>query len=199
MKVLTGKYQVLTGEYKQAGQQNVNMSSNNGSPKKMKLEKEEEFSKIKLEKEEQSEKIKLQEEEQCEEIKLQEEEQSEEIKLQEEEQSEEIKLQEEEQFLVTLDTLVKEAAFLYELRDTKKRMLWHAAQGHLLVLYSWEEPMEVDIGLLMLPMVRLDTEDDARTSYGLKYISFFSSSFVLFLPIPLHISCCLSCSFSCLQ
>ena len=80
-------------------------------------------------------------------------------------------LAQEETGLVKLAHLVREAAILYELMASEPEMVRLACGGHLLVLFPWPKgALREDFGLLLLGLVRLDTEEDAWTSYGLKYI-----------------------------
>ena len=90
-----------------------------------------------------------------------------------------------EVFLATLETrqsIVEDAGLLYRLTAHEQTMVRLANEGCLFVMYPWDEEYYEDFGLLLLHLVRLDTEDDAIASYGMKYVSFLISFFVYFFP-----------------
>ena len=99
--------------------------------------------------------------------------------------------------LLNLDSLVAEFALLYGLSQSEARQVRLACMGRLLSLYSWPVELLEDIGLAVLPLVRLDNEEDARCSYGLEYVSSSSPPFSIFFPFPYSIfSSCHSCYFA---
>ena len=81
---------------------------------------------------------------------------------------------------LSLSSLVEEARLLRNLTELESWAVWMSAQGKMLSLeqrwiQEWKEGEElVDYGLLLKPMTRLDSREDVRGSFSLRY--FFSSS-----------------------